>query len=79
MSVSSDDPLVCRSAWYVVYSAGGAVAVVHADDLVEILGTGLVCFAMRVTFEQGVDFERCRAGYMSATCRLKSGESDRVG
>ena len=79
MSMPSTTPFGRRSSLYVDYTEGGSAAVVHVDDMVQILGTGLVHFAMRVSFNEGVDFERARAGYMSATCRLKSGESDRVG
>ena len=79
MSLTSNEPLDSRSSWYVVYSESGSAAVVHVDDMVQILGLGLVRYAMRVSFEEGVDFERVRAGYMSATCRIKAGESDGVG
>lgn len=79
MCMPSNNPLGRRSSWYVVYTESGSAAVVHVDDMVQILADGLVRFAMRVSFEEGVDFERVRAGYMSATCRIKAGESDRVG
>ena len=55
------------------------MAVVHVEDLVQVIGAGLVRFAMRVSFEEGASLERSRAAYMSANHRIKAGESGGVG
>ena len=70
-----------ETKWYLVCSNFGALAFIPAEDLVELVYSGYVHSALAVSFEAGRFFEsnRARAGYMSATCRLKSGESDRVG
>ena len=73
------NPLSPPSSWYVVYAESGSVAVVHVEDMVQVIGSGLVCFARRVSFEEGADFERSRATDMSASRRIKAGESGGVG
>ena len=67
--------------WYLVCLRSGSVAVVQLEDVVELMLTNEVISAFQVQGAMGREFEelRARAGYMSATCRLKSGESDRVG
>ena len=57
------------------------MAVVSAEDLVELIEAGSVLSAFMISGEMGRRFEasRARAGYMSATCRIKAGESDGVG
>ena len=79
MSLSPVVSKSCYSSWYIVFTSTGVAAVVYSEDLIEIITGEQISLAIRVTFEEGVQFERTRAGYMSATCRLKSGESDRVG
>jgi hypothetical protein len=69
----------CVPAWYVVCFSSGSVAVVSSEDLVFLVPCGSLEFLIKVSYEEGRAFEYARAGYMSATCRLKSGESDRVG
>ena len=68
-------------AWYLVCLMTGSTAVVSCTDLPCLIKEGRVFSAIRVSDELGREFEEGRAcsGYMSATCRLKSGESDRVG
>lgn len=73
MSIHSSSLLDYSSSWYLVYTEGGSAAVVHVDDMVQMLGSGLVRLAIRVSFEEGVYFERARAADMSANHRLKSG------
>ena len=73
MSTPSGSLLDYSSSWYLVYTEGGSAAVVHVDDMVQILGSGLVRLAIRVSFEEGVYFERARAADMSANHRLKAG------
>jgi hypothetical protein len=67
--------------WYLVCLNPGSTAVVAREDLYELVASGSVIPAISVSAEAGRQFEemRARTGYMSATCRLKSGESDRVG
>jgi hypothetical protein len=76
-------PVGIQSAhqWYLVCLNTGVTAVVTLEDLTNLIQAERVFSAVRVTAEMGREFEegRARAGYMSATCRLKSGESDRVG
>ena len=69
----------CVPAWYVARFSSGSVAVVSSEDLVFLMPCGSLEFLIKVSYEEGRAFECARAGYMSATCRLKSGESDRVG
>lgn len=59
----------------------GSTVVVPAEDLAGLIETGSVLSAIMVSGEIGRKFEeaRARAGYMSATCRLKAGESDSIG
>jgi hypothetical protein len=49
--------------------------------LAGLIESGSVLSAIMVSGEMGRKFEEARAsrGYMSATCRIKSGESDGVG
>jgi len=63
------------ASWYFVCIGSGAMAVVSAEDLVELIEVGSVLSAFMISGEMGRSFEasRARAGYMSATCRLKSG------
>jgi hypothetical protein len=70
-----------ETKWYLVCSDSGARAVISDEDLVELVYCGHIHSVLAVSFEAGRLFEsnRARAGYMSTTCRLKSGESDRVG
>jgi hypothetical protein len=75
----SNTPLGYSSSWYLVYTEGGSAAVVHVDDMVQILGSGLVRLAIRVSFEEGVCFERARDAYMSTNHRIKARESGGVG
>ena len=69
----------CGLVWYVVRFSSGSVAVVSSEDLVFLVPCRSLDFIIKVSYEEGQAFECARAGYMSATCRLKSGESDRVG
>ena len=50
-----------------------------SEDSALLISSGLVEFMAKVSSEEGKVFEAARAGYMSATCRIKAGESDRVG
>lgn len=67
--------------WRIVITSSGEVAVVASED-VSFLPAGIT-----LVFQANIGpiEARCvsdsltRAGYMSATCRLKPGESDRVG
>lgn len=61
MRTPSSSFLDYSSSWYLVYSEGGSVAVVHVDDMVQLLGSGLVRLAIRVSFEEGAYIERARA------------------
>ncbi len=79
MGVSSSRTSVPNSVWYIVTSACGSMAVIHSDDLAELLDSGLIYLAVKVPYEDGVHFEKSRAAYMSANCRIKAGESDGVG
>lgn len=67
--------------WYLVCLASGSTAVVTAEDLTGLIESGSVLSAIMVSVEMGRKFEeaRARGGYMSATCRIKSGEIDGVG
>jgi len=69
------------SRWYLVCLGSGSTAVVPMEDLAGLIETGSVLSAIMVSGETGRKFEeaRARSGYMSATCRIKAGESDRVG
>jgi hypothetical protein len=67
MSMPSNTPLGYSSSWYLVYTEGGSAAVVHVDDMVQILGSGLVRLAIRVSFEEGVCFERARVAICPRT------------
>ena len=66
--------------WYLVCLGSGATAVVPAEDLAGLFESGSVLSAVMVSSEMGRKFEeaRARTGYMSATCRIKAGESDGV-
>ena len=59
----------------------GSQAVINVADLELLFDSGRLYEAVAIPLVMGRKFEeaRARAGYMSATCRLKSGESDRVG
>ena len=59
----------------------GSTAVVPVEDLAGLIESGAVLSAIMVSGEMGRKFEeaRARSGYMSATCRIKAGESDGVG
>jgi hypothetical protein len=67
--------------WYIVCLGSGSTAVVTAEDLTGLIESGSVLSAIMVSVEMGRKFEeaRARGGYMSATCRIKSGEIDGVG
>jgi len=65
--------------WYLVRFSSGSVAVVSAEDVVLLVSDGSVEFMTRVSYQEGRTFEAARAGYMSATCRIKARESDGVG
>ena len=69
------------SRWYLVCFCSGSTAVVLGEDLAELIESGLVLSAIMVTFEAGLNFEqaRARAAYMSASRRIKVGESGGVG
>ena len=69
----------CGLVWYVARFSSGSVAVVSSEDLVFLVPCRSLDFIIKVSYEEGQAFECAQAGYMSATCRLKSGESDRVG
>lgn len=60
MRTPSSSLLDYSSSWYLVYFESGSAAVVHVDDIVQILGSGLVRLAIRVSFEEGAYFERTR-------------------
>jgi hypothetical protein len=70
-----------RAEWLLVTFVSGAQAVVSAADLELLLDSGRLSEAVAITLAFGRYFEegRARAGYMSVTCRLKSGESGGVG
>jgi hypothetical protein len=67
--------------WYLVCLDSGATAVVPADDLAGLFESRSVLSAILVSVEMGRRFEEGRAhsGYMSANCRIKTGESGGVG
>jgi len=69
------------AGWYLVCLGSGSTAVVPVEDLAGLIESGSVLSAVMVSGEMGRKFEeaRARAGYMSATCRIKAGESDSVG
>jgi len=81
MEISAQSAKGDSVGWYLVCLGSGSTAVVPAEDLTGLIESGAVLSAILVSGEMGRKFEeaRARAGYMSATCRLKSGESDRVG
>jgi len=72
-------PVELGHPWYLVRLSSKSVAVVSAEDVALLVLDGSIEFMTKVSFQEGRAFEAARAGYMSATCRLKSGESDRVG
>ena len=67
--------------WRIVITSSGQVAVI-ADDDVSILPLGItLVFQAKIRLMEARRLSESlnRAEYMSATCRLKSGESDGVG
>jgi hypothetical protein len=68
-----------REDWYLVRFKSGCSAVICADDLALLASTGVLELAIKVSFIEGKAFEATRSAFMSATCRLKSGESGGVG
>ena len=70
-----------QAEWLLVTFHSGSQAVVNEADLELLFDSGRLYEAVVIPLVMGRFFEesRVRAGYMSATCRLKSGESDRVG
>ena len=79
MEFKSFEPVAVE--WRVVITSSGEVAVVASEDV------SILPAEIKLVFQANIGpiEARCvsdtlsRAGYMSATCRLKSGESDRVG
>ena len=65
--------------WYLVRLYSGSAAVVSAEDVALLALDGSLEFMTKVSYQEGRAFEAARAGYMSVTCRIKAGESDRVG
>ena len=70
-----------QAEWLLVTFHSGSQAVINVADLELLFDSGRLYEAVAIPLVMGRKFEeaRARAGYMSATCRLKSGESDRVG
>jgi len=70
------------TGWSLVISAAGAIAVVADEDFEDLnQSLGIIYRAKIGHLEaQLITYALLpHDGYMSATCRLKSGESDRVG
>jgi hypothetical protein len=67
MGVSSSRTSVPNSVWYIVTSTGGSMAVIHSDDLAELLDSGLIYLAVKVPYEDGVCFEKSRAAICPRT------------
>jgi hypothetical protein len=63
-----------KDDWYLVTSVSGEVAVVPADDLLDLITSGIVFSALRISCALGRSFEenRAREAYMSANHRLKA-------
>ena len=80
MGISSPSGEGEAVGWYLVCLGSGSTAVVPVEDLAGLIETGSVLSAVMVSGEVGRKFEeaRARTGYMSATCRIKAGESDSV-
>ena len=80
MKIPHQSSRVDSVGWYLVCLGSGATAVVPAEDLHGLIESGSVISAIMVSVEMGRNFEdaRARSGYMSATCRIKAGESDGV-
>ena len=72
-------PACPKSFWYLVHFSSGSSAVIAVEDLVLLVPDGFIESMTKVSYQDGRVFEATRAGYMSATCRIKAGESDRVG
>ena len=81
MEISPPSAVLDSVRWYLVCLGSGSTAVVPVEDLVGLIESGSVLSAVMVSGEMGRRFEEARArhGYMSATCRLKSGESGGIG
>ena len=81
MGNSSNSTDLNFARWYLVCLGSGSAAVVTAEDLAGLIESGSVLSAVMVSGEMGRRFVEARArhGYMSATCRLKSGESGGIG
>ena len=81
MEISPPSAVLDSVRWYLVCLGSGSTAVVTAEDLAGLFESGSVLSAVMVSGEMGRKFEeaRARTGYMSATCRIKAGESDSVG
>lgn len=77
MEIHHQSSRVDSVGWYLVCLGSGATAVVPAEDLHGLIESGSVLSAIMVSGETGRKFEeaRARSGYMSATCRIKAGES----
>jgi len=75
MENSPQSAAVDSAGWYLVCFGTGSMAVVSAEDLIGLVEAGSVLSAFMISGEMARRFEetRARAGYMSATCRLKSG------
>ena len=80
MGISSPSGEGEAVGWYLVCLGSGSTAVVPVEDLAGLFESGSVLSAVMVSGEMGRKFEeaRARTGYMSATCRIKAGESDSV-
>ena len=77
--LSESIPRKFEAKWYFVRLISGSSAAVSDDDLEILVPTGLIDSVVRVSMMEAIALEASRDAYMSETCRLKSGESDRVG
>ena len=68
-----------ESRWCIVTSCSGQVAVIAFDDVCLLGLNCLIESATPISLHDAQNLKTHTPNYMSATCRLKSGESDRVG
>lgn len=68
-------------AWYLVRHVNGGAAILSTEDLSDYSASGAVASVALLTYEQAcvAEMELARDAYMSASRRIKAGESGGVG
>jgi hypothetical protein len=69
-------------SWYLVRLVDGGAAIISCEDLSDYSANGTVASVVLLTYKNAflAEMELARQpAYMSATCRIKAGESDGVG